>query len=568
MNTHFEIANRPAGARALPAADRSRPLALSFGQERLWFLDEVSADSGAYNVPHAYRLHGPFDHLAMQRGLNLLAARHEILRTAFAPGRDGLPEQRIAAALELVVAEDDLSSVPAHEREVQLERLLRAETAKPFNLAREPLLRARSIRLAPEEHVFILVLPHILTDDWSSAIIERELSVLYAAALEGADPELPDLPLQYADYAAWEREWLTPERLERQLAFWRSQLADVEPLPLPASRRGPSTPTFAGASVEARLPAALRDGLFGLARTERTTPFVILLAAVHALLARHAGAKRIAVGAPTAGRPRREFEGLIGFFVNMLVFRGDVSGDPTFRELLARTRATAVAAYSHRDIPFQRVVAELRTERELGRNPVFQVGLTVDAVTRGALELPQIVATPILVRTPTALFDLEFEFRVEEDDLVAAVVYNSDRFDEETAEQLVAHLTNILTAVASDPDTPIGRLPIVGDERPLLARSGGHARPDTTAPETESAPVEAATGAAAAVAASWQAALGVASLAPDDNFFELGGRSLLAVQVTADLKEQLGRRVPLLMLFDNPTFSEFAAAVVGLVEPS
>ena len=375
----IEARPRPAGGAELP---------LSFSQERLWFLDRLRPGTSEYNIPLALRLSGALRHDALATAWSALLARHEPLRTVFVEGASG-PLQRVRPAGAQPLPLIDLSGLPGGRREEVGRELAAAEAGAPFDLAEGPLLRTTVVRLGPSEHLLVAVVHHIVSDGWSMEVLVREMTELYGAAVEGRPPELAPLAVQYGDYAAWEREHLAGARLAELLGCWSGRLDGVRPLDLPTDRPRPAERIGRGATVRRRLPAALRSGLEALARHRGATSFMVLVAAFQALLSRLAGDDDVAVGTPIANRRRAELEPLIGFFVNTLVLRGDLSGDPTFAELLERTRAVTLEAYAHQELPFERLVEELAPERDPSRTPLFQVMMTLQK----AIELKPAGAT-------------------------------------------------------------------------------------------------------------------------------------------------------------------------------
>ena len=348
-------------ARASPplvSAPRTGKLPLSFAQQRLWFLDRLLPNKATYNIPALWRLRGQLDAPALERSLNEVVARHEALRTRFVLSSDE-PVQVIEPPSAVTVPVVDLSAMPPAEREARARQLTDSDACQPFDLETGPLLRAQLLRLAAEEHLLLLSVHHIASDGWSMGVLWRELSSAYSALVSGQRPDLPRLPVQYADYAVWQRECLQGEALEQQLAYWREKLADLSTLELPTDRPRPPVPSNQGAHFAFDLPAPLSQALKELSRREGATLFMTLLAAFQVLLHRYSGQEDIAVGTPIAGRRRTELEGLIGFFVNTLVLRSDLAGNPTFTEFLARVRDSALGAYAHQDIPFEKLVAEL-----------------------------------------------------------------------------------------------------------------------------------------------------------------------------------------------------------------
>ncbi|HEX8318267.1 condensation domain-containing protein, partial [Longimicrobium sp.] len=354
-------------------AGRDRRLPLSFAQERLWFIDRLEPGSAAYNIPAAARLAGALDGAALERALGEIVRRHEVLRTVFAEV-DGSPVQVVQPFGGFHLPVEDLSGLGDADREAAVGRWVRQEAARPFDLAAGPLFRAALLRLGDEDHVLLLAMHHIVSDGWSMGVLFREFSALYAAYREGRESPLPELAVQYADYAVWQREQVEGETLERQLAYWRVRLAGApELLELPTDRPRPPVQTYRGATVPVELSAELLERLQALGRSEGATLYMVVLGAFQVLLSKYSGSEDVVVGSPIAGRTRKEVEELIGFFVNTLVLRTDLSGDPSFRETLRRVREATLGAYAHQELSFEKLVAELQPERSLGHTPLFQV---------------------------------------------------------------------------------------------------------------------------------------------------------------------------------------------------
>jgi amino acid adenylation domain-containing protein len=443
---------------------RQRELPLSFAQERLWFMDQLAPGNAAYNVHAAFHLAGVLDAAALARAVRRVVARHESLRTTFA-ALDGRAVQVIAPAAAVPLPRVDLRALPAARREAEARRLAAAESWRPFDLARGPLLRALLVRLDGNEHVLSLTIHHIVADGWSLGILMRELSHCYAAVVAGPARPLPELPVQYADYAVWQREWLQGEALERQLAYWRARLAGMPDLELPADRPRPAVSSFAGANHPFQLSPELSAALRGLGRRHRTTLFMTLLAAFDVLLGRSTGLEDVVVGTDVAMRERIEFEGLIGFFVNNLVLRTDLTGDPTFAELLARVRETTLGAYANQDMPLERLVKELRPRRELGQAPLFQVLFAQQSARRPGWDLPGIAATPLAGEKVTAKFDVACFFRESEDGrIVGRWNYRQDLFEETTIATLARHFETLLGSICADPEAHLSRLEMLTPE--------------------------------------------------------------------------------------------------------
>ncbi len=422
-------------------------------------------DSPAYTIPFAVRLAGQLDVDALERSLNEIARRHAALRTTFA-AEDGQPAQVIAPELRLPISIEDLTGVAGDEQDSAVQRLADAEARRPFDLARGPLLRARLLRLGMHRHVFLLTMHHIISDTWSAGLFMRELAVLYAAFSRGRPSPLSALAIQYADYAAWQREWLAGDQqnspLQTQLAYWREQLADSPPvLELPTDHPRPPIQTFRGATQRFVLPATLADALRALSRREDATLFMTLLAAFQTLLYRYSGQERLLVGSPIAGRTRAETEGLIGFFANTLVLRGDLRGNPSFRALLARVREITLGAYGHQDLPFEQMVELLQPERDTSRNPLFQVMFVLQNTPMPDLELPGLTLSGMPTSTGTAKFDLWLSITEGERELYATLEYNTDLFEADTITRLIGHFQTLLQAIVADPDGRISALPLL-----------------------------------------------------------------------------------------------------------
>ncbi|HST63392.1 MAG TPA: condensation domain-containing protein, partial [Longimicrobium sp.] len=356
--------------------ERTGVLPLSFAQERLWFIDRLEPGSTAYNMAWPLRLRGPTDVGALERAVGEIVRRHEALRTTFGEV-DGSPVQVIAPFDGFALPVEDLSALGDADREAAVRQRAAEEAGWVYDLAAGPLFRASLLRLDAEDHALLLGMHHVISDGWSMRVLLRELTVLYAAYREGRESPLPALPVQYADYAAWQREHLQGEMLDRQLSYWRDRLADAPALlELPTDHPRPAVQTFRGASERIELSGALLERLRGLGRSEGATLFMVVLAAFQALLSRYSGSEDVVVGSPIAGRTRKEVEELIGFFVNALVLRVDLGGDPSFRETLRRVREATLGAYEHQELPFEKLVAELQPERSLSHSPLFQVSFT------------------------------------------------------------------------------------------------------------------------------------------------------------------------------------------------
>ncbi|MET0398429.1 MAG: amino acid adenylation domain-containing protein, partial [Longimicrobiaceae bacterium] len=451
-----------ARAPALVPVPRDRPLPASFAQRRRWFIDRMEPGSAAYNLPAALRLRGRLDTGALRRSLAGVVRRHESLRTVFDEA-GGEPVQVVRPAAPVALPAVDLLRLSPDDRAREAARLAAAEALRPFDLAAGPLLRASLLRLGAEEWALLFNMHHVVADGWSVGVLVREVSALYTALSRGAPSPLPPLPVQYADYAAWQRAWLTGAALDAQVAWWRERLAGAPPLlELPTDRPRPATQDGAGASV----PFALGDGAAGalraLARAEGATMFMALLAGWQLLLSRWSGQDDVSVGSPIAGRNRVETEGLIGFFVNTLVMRADVSGAPSFRALLGRVRESTLGAYHHQEVPFEKLVEELAPARSLRHAPLFQVMFAMTANALGELRMGDLEAEPLGVGDPPAKFDLNLELGDGEGAVGGALSYRAELWERATVERMAGHLAALLEGVAADPDRPAAEVPILG----------------------------------------------------------------------------------------------------------
>jgi amino acid adenylation domain-containing protein len=445
----------------LQAMPREGALSVSFSQRRLWFLSQLEPDSTAYVIYGAIRLQGRLNVEALQRSLNEIYRRHEALRTTFQE-KDGRPQQIISppAAVELPLA--DLQPLPPDEREAAAQSLISGVARKPFDLARGPLLRMKLLRLGQQEHVFALAMHHIISDGWSQGVFLRELEALYGAFCAGQPSPLPELPVQYADYAIWQQQWLQGAVLERQLAYWKKQLGgELGLLRLPADRPRPTIQTYRGAIQLFGLSGVLAAQLKQLSRSRGATLFMTLLAAFKVLLYRYSGQTDFAVGSPIANRNRPEIENLIGFFVNTLVLRADLAGDPSFRQLLAQVRQITLEAYDHQDLPFEKLVEELQPARDLSYSPLFQVMFVWQNMERKPVELPDLTWTPMAAPTHASMFDLTLYMWEHPEGLSGVFEYNTDLFDAATIEKMAGHFQTLLEGIVADPERRLSQLPLL-----------------------------------------------------------------------------------------------------------
>ncbi|HLL46016.1 MAG TPA: amino acid adenylation domain-containing protein, partial [Longimicrobiaceae bacterium] len=441
---------------------RDGPLPLSFAQQRLWFIHQLAPGSAAYNMPHPLRMRGPLDPGALARALDALAARHESLRTVFAVV-DGEPVQVVREAAPVALPTADLSGLPAAAREAETRRLVGEETLRPFDLARGPLLRALLVRAAAEEHALLFTLHHAVADGWSLGVLTREVSALYDAFSRGRPSPLPELPLQYREYAVRQREQLGGAGLEAQLAWWRERLAGAPPiLHLPTDRPRGAAPGRREGTVGFTVPAVTVRGLRALGRSGGATLFPVLLAGWQVLLARWSGQQDVVVGTPVAGRTRTELEGLIGFFVNTLVLRTELGGDPSLREVAARAWEATLGAQAHQDLPFDRLVEELQPERSFQHSPLFQVTFSLQNADPGELRLGELAAEPLDPGGAEAKFDLGLELREDAEVVKGTLSFRAELWDRGTIARLVERFRTALDLLAADPERHLSSLDLLG----------------------------------------------------------------------------------------------------------
>jgi hypothetical protein len=454
----IEAAKRdtPTQVPALIPVPRNGGMPLSFAQQRLWFFGQLESDGTFYNMPRAVRLRGKLNVHAMESSLNQIAARHEVLRTTFITVDDE-PVQVIAPSLRLSLPLTDLRSAPEQEREAEAQRHANEEARAPFDLSRGPLLRPRILQLAEDDHVLLLTMHHIVSDAWSANILFQELEALYTANVEGKHLDLPALPIQYADYAFWQRTLLQGDALETLLAYWRRQLEGAPTLlELPTDRPRPPVQSFRGAKHTFTIPTELTGELKQLSQHEGTTLFMTLLAGFQILLAHQSGRRDIVVGTDLANRTRIETERLIGFFINLLPLRTTLSNDMKLRDLLDQVRETALGAYAHQELPFDKLVEEMRLERSSAYNPLVQVLFVMQNTPRSPLKLPGIEVRPFGMRIERSKFDFAI-FMVETNDgLVGHWVYSTELFDEATIARLTDRYRTVLAAMPKKHESELG----------------------------------------------------------------------------------------------------------------
>jgi len=445
---------------ALKAVPRDGELPLSFSQQRLWFLDRFEPGGSFYNIPAAYRLRGALDRAALAWSLDEIVRRHEALRTSFGTV-DGRPVQRIAPAAPVCLHAIDLTAVPAAEREARALEAGMSEARHGFDLENGPLFRVTLMILSPREHLLILNMHHIISDGWSIGVLTTELSALYRAFLAGEASPLAELPVQYADFAAWQHELLQGEALERQTAYWRRQLAGAPATSeLPVDRPRPALQKFRGLTYSFALSPRLSRDLRAMSQREDATLFMTLLAAFKVLVFRCTGQEDLVVGAGIANRTRMETEPLIGFFVNTLALRTSLAGNPAFRELVHRVRDAALGAYAHQDLPFEKLVEELRPRRDLSRNPLVQLAFVLQNAPMPPLALPSLTLEPVDLEVASAKFDWLLSMWDTEPAITGSLEFNSDLFDLATVERMIGWYTELLEAFAADPGRRLRMAPL------------------------------------------------------------------------------------------------------------
>jgi len=458
LHGHWAANGRP---QAIPRRPPGEDAPLSFAQQRLWFLYRLQPESAAYNLPVALQLVGRLDRAALQKSLDEIVRRHEVLRTTF-HSTDGEPLQRIAEASATVLASWDLSGLSESRCDSDLRRLIEDMARRPFDLERGPLLRVGLARLAEQRQVLLFTVHHSVFDGWSAGVLIGEFAALYRAFSAGLPSPLPEMSLQYADYAGWQRGRLESGELEAQSAYWLEQLKGAPPvLEFPTDYPRPAVQSYRGGMFRFRVPDGLAQALRTLGRRQDSTPFMLLLAAFKVLLYRYSGQSDLCVGTPVANRTRTELEGLIGCFVNTLVLRTDLSGNPTFDEALARVRETCLGAQTHQDLPFEKLVEEFRPERHLSHHPLIQVMFVLQNISEEPLHLPGLDIEPLSVETRTSPFDLTLTFTERADGLDGAIEYSADLFEEDTIVRLAAHYVRVLECIAADSEIRIDELPLL-----------------------------------------------------------------------------------------------------------
>ncbi len=451
----------------LVKVNRDGPLPASFAQQRMWFLDQLDPGRSSYNIPVVVRIQGAIDIDALRRAFNELARRQESLRTTFR-SIDGLPIQVVADELTIDLPVEDLSDFPEETREIEALKRSRAEAWVPFQLSRGPLVRVRLYLLGVDDHLAVVTTHHAISDGWSLGVVIQETGALYNAFSRGEESPLAEPAVQYADYAAWQRGWLSGDVLETQLEYWRATLKGVPGLELATDRPRPAAASGSGAQRFREFPKALVEQIQTLGRKEGATLFMTLLAGFEALLSRYSGQVDFAVGVPIAGRTVAEIENLIGYFANTLALRADLAGEPGFREMIRRVRKAALGAYARQDLPFDRLVLDLQPDRDPARSPIFQVMFVLQNAPLPALESANLKMTPVDVESVTSKFDLTLSMIETETGYKGSLEYATDLFDASTADRMLAHLETLLTSALAEPDRPVASLPMLSEAEEKL----------------------------------------------------------------------------------------------------
>lgn len=531
---------------------RNSNLPLSFSQERLWFIEQLEPGrSSGYNMPFAFGITGALNLSALEQSINEVVRRHEALRTSFS-SVEGKPVQVIHPELTLTLTVKNLGKFPSDQREFRAMQLVKEEVKQPFDLSQGPLLRASLLHLGEDEHLLLLTVHHIIIDFWSKGVLFQELTALYEAFSTGKPSPLPELPVQYADFAVWQRKWLQGEFLEVLLDYWKQQLgSNLYELQLPTDRPRPALQTRRSASQKVVLPKELTEALKALSRREGATLFATLLAGFKVLLHRYTEQDDLFVCSPIANRNRKEIKGLIGYFVNLLILRTDLSGNPSFRELLGRVRKVASGGYAHQDLPVQQLVNSLN----LLQTPLSQVMFALQNTAIHSLELPGLTVKTLDVDAGTADFDLYLYLIEEAGTLTAIFKYNTELFDDTTIIQMLNQFQTILENIVANPDQSISLLlPLSEAQQQQLQQK--RVRPSSSKQERDYVaprnPLE------LKLTQLWTEVLGIPSIGVKDNFFELGGQSLLAMSLFVQIEKTFGKTLPLTTLLQAPTVEQLA----------
>ena len=544
-------------ARPLQPADEDVVvLPTSVAQQGFWYLDQLDPGNPAYNIAVRFQLNGPLQVPVLLRAMNEVVRRQEALRTVI-PVVEGQPVQLIAQWLTIPIPVSDLSGLPADERIRRSEELTLEEAHRRFNLSEGPLIRARLLRLSALEHILLVTVHHIISDGWSIGIISHELGVLYDAYCQGRPSPLPELRLQFGDFAIWQNEWLKQGKWQAQLTYWKQRLADLPTLEVPTDHPRPLVQTSNGHIESILLPTELTESLKRVSNDHGVTFYMLALAALKSLISRLTGKSDIFVGTLLAGRSRVELEPLVGVFINPIVLRTELSGDPTFSEVLERVRDTVLQAIDHQDAPFERVVEALKPKRDLSRHAVFQINFIYQRDFVRPFHASGLTLTALPSRSPGAIYDLNFFMVERADGWRASCEYNTDLYDSATVKRMLVQFQSLLESIRLDPTLRISQIPIVSgiETEPADAeRSALESALDSVEPEAT--PLDEME---ARLLAIWEQVLGVKQLDIHDNFFDVGGHSLLAATLRAQIEKTLGTKLSIATIFEAPTVQQLAA---------
>jgi natural product biosynthesis luciferase-like monooxygenase protein len=563
----------------IEATERNGSLPLSFAQHRIWFLHQLEPGSH-YNDHFDLRLTGPVDVAALERAINEIIRRHETLRSTFTKGDSG-PVLQILPELTIKLDVTDISSLPVQAQEQQAIHIAVRDCRQPFDLENGPLFRASLVRLAPEDHLLVLTFDHIVIDGWSHGVFLSEMTALYEAFLAGKPSPLPQLAIQYTDFADWQQKWFKGENIEPHLAYWRKQLAGAPPvLELPADHPRPVVETFRGARHFLRFNKDLIDALSTVGRKENSTLFMVFLAAFQVLLSKYSDREDIILGSPIANRNRAETEALIGSFMNTLVLRGDLRGDPSFLEFLQRVRRVCLDAYAHQDLPFEQLVADIQPPRDLGYSPVFQVMFILQNTPMPVANAAGLSFAHFDVDAGSSKLDITLNLEETKEGAIGWIEYATDLFDPASMTAMAGHFDTLLRSIAADARKKLSQLRLVPEGQewrfPVgssTARSRSLPREIVTTdpistPSLGSPALSAAspnakpmTKVQTELGAIWSEVLDVGGIELTDNLFDLGGHSLLITRIISRIRKNFGVELPIHKFFENPTLGGVAAAI-------
>ncbi|MEM6401890.1 MAG: amino acid adenylation domain-containing protein, partial [Cyanobacteria bacterium P01_D01_bin.116] len=540
--------------------NRNQELHLSWAQERLWFFNKLEGESATYNMSGALRISGNLDINALSQALSEIVRRHEVLRTSF-PIVNGTPVQIIHPEATMKLDVVDLQQYPEQERQNLIEKLQTEVATTPFDLENAPLIRCSLLHISAEEYVLLPAMHHIVSDGWSIGVLLREISTLYQAFSAGKPSPLTELPIQYGDFAVWQKQWLSGEILENQLNYWKQKL-DGAPQQLNLPIDHPRTPvmTFKGKQESFEFNAELTQKLKKLTLRSGATLYMTLLAAFKVLLCYYSQQEDIVVGSPISNRNSKQIESLIGIFINTLVIRTDLSGNTTFLELLSRLRKNCLQAYEHQDVPFQQVITELNIERDPSLPPLVQAAFIFQNTPNFSLEMPNLTINKVKIKSQAAKTDLTLSMEEKEEKIIGDLEYNIDLFEPETIAQIIDNFSKIVETIVINQQQTISEIitALTSDNLPLKANAKSTLKPQITQEHEYVAP---RTEAEHRLAQIWSSLLNVDSVGVKDNFFNLGGHSLLAVRLISEIQQQFQKNLPLAALFQSPTIEQLAIAL-------